>query len=1040
MAADTPALSLSERLTNHFYDWERRGRGWQVWPEPVDLEPSFKPFWGHFVPESDQDDSRRPTAFSSFFGSLRSILAPTPPPTQAVLLEEESDPSPAPEGSGNIEWQIMLPAESDTSCRLFEAFLLSLSYCRYPIAFEVLGGPSAIRLVLVADEEDASQVEDQLHAHFPEAILNRQPGCLRDALQMTEGNGSLVVDFGLSHEFMLPLATHGDLQADFFVSLIGALSNLRAGELGIFQVLFKPVSHAWSQSIARAVTFPDGSPFFDGAPEFSRGAKEKISRPLYAVVVRIASVGADEDRIWQIARSLTNSLRQFANLEGNELIPLANDGYDDSDHLADLLARQSRRSGMLLNCEELASLIHLPAREVQNAKLVRVSKTTKAVPAAVMGHSLKLGTNLHNGRETEVTLSADQRVRHMHVIGASGTGKSTFLLNLITQDIENGQGVGVLDPHGDLIDQIIERIPESRIKDAVLVDPSDDQFPIGFNILSAHSDLEKTLLASDLVGIFRRFSTSWGDQMGSVLGNAVLAFLESSRSGTLSDLRRFLIEPSFRNEFLTTVQDPHVTYYWRKEFSLLAGSKSQAPLLTRLDTFLRPKPIRYMVTQQQNRLNLADIMDTSKIFLAKLAQGAIGEENAFLLGSLIVSKFHQITLGRQATAEQSRKYFWLYCDEFGGYITPSMAHLLSGARKYRLGLVLAHQSMQQLHDEEVQSALIANAYTCICFRLGDSDAKALCDSFATFEAKDLRNLATGEALAKVGRAEDDFNLTTHMMEEVEPQRAKERKAAILKWTRESYATPRALVEAKLARDMEQEEPAPKRQTTLIPVPSPPSPPPPTAPATNEVLSAAETQSPASEKFEPEPVQPISPTPVVRKLRNLPPVVADMGKGGKEHKYLQQLLAQWAQGMGYRATIEMPAPNGAGSIDVVLEKEGRRIACEISVTSTVEQEVGNLQKCLDAGFAEVFMICAEARTLNGLKKVAEAGMDAKLLEKVKFLAPDDLFSSADLLDGAKQEQTVRGYKVKVHRKVVDDKESADRRRAVGQVMMKGMGKK
>src|SRR5262249_33603303 len=151
------------------------------------------------------------------------------------------------------------------------------------------------------------------------------------------------------------------------------------------------------------------------------------------------------------------------------------------------------------------------------------------------------------------------------------------------------------------------------------------------------------------VGIFRRFSTSWGDQMASILGNAVLAFLESNRGGTLADLRRFLIEPTHRNEFLTTVGDPHVAYYWKKEFPLLSG-RPQAPILTRLDAFLRPKPVRYMVAQQHNRLDFAQIMDTKKIFLAKLAQGAIGEENAYLLGALILAKFHQLTLGRQAVA------------------------------------------------------------------------------------------------------------------------------------------------------------------------------------------------------------------------------------------------------------------------------------------------------------------------------------------------------------------------------------------------------
>ena len=157
----------------------------------------------------------------------------------------------------------------------------------------------------------------------------------------------------------------------------------------------------------------------------------------------------------------------------------------------------------------------------------------------------------------------DQRVRHTYVIGASGTGKSTLLLSMIVQDIQNGEGVAVLDPHGDLIDKILGHVPEDRINDVILMDPSDERYPVGFNILSARSELEKNVLASDLVSIFRRLSTSWGDQMTSVLGNAILAFLESSEGGTLADLRRFLVEADFRNRYLTTVRDEEVVYYWR---------------------------------------------------------------------------------------------------------------------------------------------------------------------------------------------------------------------------------------------------------------------------------------------------------------------------------------------------------------------------------------------------------------------------------------------------------------------------------------------
>lgn len=302
----------------------------------------------------------------------------------------------------------------------------------------------------------------------------------------------------------------------------------------------------------------------------------------------------------------------------------------------------------------------------------------------------------------------------------------------------------------------------------------------------------------DLVAVFRRLSTSWGDQITTVLANAVLAFLESNEGGTLADLRRFLVEKSFRQKFLKTVTDPEVVYYWQKEFPLLTG-KPQGPILTRLDSFLRPKLIRHMVCQKENRLNFADIMDRGKIFLAKLAQGAIGEENSYLLGSFLVSKFQQLALARQEQEAASRRPFFLYVDEFHNFICPSIAPLLTGARKYRLGLVLAHQELRQLEkrDPEVASAVLTNPYTRVCFRVGDADARKLAEGFSHFEATDLMNLSTGEALCRVERTEWDFDFRTHPAPEVEEFDAATCRRRVIENSRRRYATPRGQVEAVL---------------------------------------------------------------------------------------------------------------------------------------------------------------------------------------------------------------------------------------------------
>ena len=741
--------------------------------------------------------------------------------------------------------------------------------------------------------------------------------------------------------------------------------------------------------------------------------KEKVRRPLFAAVIRVAAQ-SQHSRAWQIAKVLSGALAQFSAAMSNELIPLANDGYDEEEHARNVLRRETHRSGMLLNAHELISLVHLPSTSVRSEKLTREAKKTKAAPPTITGHRLILGENQHSGKTTVVTLHPAQRTRHTYIIGASGTGKSTFLLNLILQDIAHGQGIAVLDPHGDLIDQILVHVPEERFGDVVLLDPSDEEYPVGFNILSAHSEVEKNLLASDLVSVFRRLSTSWGDQMTSVLGNAILAFLESERGGTLADLRRFLVEPAYRNAFLETVRDPEVVYYWKNEFPMLVG-KPQAPLLTRLDTFLRPRLIRSMVSQKQNRLDFAGIMNKGKIFLAKLAQGAIGEENAYLLGTLLVSKFHQLAMSRQEVREAARRDFYLYIDEFQNFITPSMASILSGARKYHLGLVLAHQDLRQLisRDEEVANAVIANPATRVCFRLGDFDAKRLMDGFSFFDACDLQNLGVGEAICRMERAEHDFNLKTLPLPGVDSATARARQERLIALSRERFGSKREEVEAEILRELPKSSPEPEKEPEKEKARREPKLIPRAALEKESKLAALKQQLPE-----------IKPAPV------------SAGRGGSQHKYLQQLIKRWAESKGYRATIERQILDGLGSVDVSLESDKRKIACEITVSSTPEQELGNIQKCLAAGFGHVVLVSPEKKALANARELVASKLDKETLKQIQFLTPEELFIYIESLEAesAGKQETVRGYCVKVQYRGLDEEEKKSRKQAISQVIL------
>lgn len=872
--------------------------------------------------------------------------------------------------------------------------LLSRSF---PLSFEIAADPESIVIQFACPERDTSQLLHTITAHAPNAVIREAPDFIQQ--HWTSSPASLVVDFGLYHEFLRPLKIN-HFDPDPLLGLFAAISNLQSNESAAVQILFQRCRYPWADSMLRAVSDLSRRDFFLDAPELLSLTKQKTSQNLNAVAIRMGVCAQTAYRLNEILQNISLALASDADPQDNFPVPLENEGYPDEEHEYDFLSRQTRRTGMILNDDELLSFVHLPSSKLALPKLFQEQKLTKAAPAIALGYPFVLGKNTHQQTAQTVTLSLEHRLRHTHIIGASGTGKSTLLLHMITQDMQQGNGIAVLDPHGDLVDDVLANTPEHRITDVIVFDPSDEEFPIPFNILSAHSESEKILLASDLVGVFRRLSTNWGDQMNSVLANAIIAFLESKTGGTLADLRRFLIEPEYRKQFLTTVTDPEIVYYWQKEFSFLSG-KPQGPILTRLDTFLRPKVIRNMVCQKENRLDFRAIMDGKQIFLAKLSHGAIGEENAYLLGSFIVSKLHQAAMARQNVQQLQRNPFFLYIDEFHHFITPSLASAISGDRKYHLGLILAHQELRQLsnRDTDVAGAVMSNPYTRICFRVGDADAQKLKDGFSSFEAKDLMNLGTGEAICRVERAEYDFNLTVPKPPTLPSEESPDiRRERILNLSKTNYA--KSIEKVLIANQQPQ------------------------------ILSL-----PAHL-----PEQPLSITPIPASHRTpiTTPSELQQGRGGQQHKYLQHLLKRIAEEKGFRATIEQHIPESGGSIDVALAKEDLRIACEISVASTPDQELANISKCADAGYPHIFLITSTTRMVNKFEEMTRK-LDPSVLAKLSILTPEQFPERLGQIDKGTvgTTNTVKGYKVKVQYQALAQQERNRQEGAVGDVIMKAL---
>ena len=961
--------SRSEQLTAHFYEWEQRGRGWPMFDEPVDLEPPFHPFFGHVVTTPQTvDDSKRPTLISTFADLFRN--KPEPLNTSSFYDIPPIEPYLATEDAPLVAIGISLPKGQKIEIEETEKLLVMLSASSFALSFEIIATDTAIQIQIICREPDILYIRSQVKAYFPTAALTEKGEA---GLGILTDDYTCRMDFGLQDEFMRPLAMTKGFDPDPLLGLFGILDSLQEGERGIVQILFQGTINPWVESMMRSVTDSAGGSFFADDPDMVKFTKEKVSQPLFAVCIRVVGQAPNIQRATTIAETVGIALQKSTHSQSNALIPLSYAEYVD-----DVAARNSHRLGMLLNCRELVTLVHFPAPSIVSSKVERDTRKTKIAPAITQGHEFVLGTNTHQGTERVVTVSSSQRLRHTHIIGATGTGKSTFLQKIIIQDIDQGHGIAVLDPHGDLIDSIVSRIPENRVKDIVVIDPSDAEFPIGFNILSAHSEIEKEILSSDLVAAFKRLSTSWGDQMNSVLANAILAFLESSEGGTLSDLRRFLIEPHYRATFLKTVSDPNIIYYWQKSFTLLK-SNALGPIVTRLDAFLRPKLIRNMVAQRKS-LDFENLMDSKKILLIKLSQGLIGAENSYLLGTFFVSKIYQAALARQAVSKADRSDFFLYIDEFQNFITPSMSGILSGARKYHLGLILAHQDMQQLikYDTELASSVIANPGTRICFRVGDIDAKKFEDGFSYFTARDLQDLKTGEAIVRIDRPDYDFNISITPLPEIDPHIAEQTKNAVIAYSRELYGTPKGIVE--------------KSQEYLRQV----------------VLPQEKLETPKVKKEQPTQM---SSNQEVHELiqSNYTPIP----KTETEHRYLQTLIKRMAESRGYKASIEEPTPDGRGRVDVSLERDEKKIAVEISVTTPDLWEIHNVEKCLAAGYDIVIVCSNDAKNLEKIKRQIEK-LTVEQQVKVWVLNSDEVFQyfNEQIAQQFSIEKVVKGYRVKV----------------------------
>jgi len=409
-------------------------------------------------------------------------------------------------------------------------------------------------------------------------------------------------------------------------------------------------------------------------------------------------------------------------------------------------------------------------------------------------------TNFRGTRKRFGIRRGDRR-KHVYIIGKTGMGKSTLLENMTIQDIQAGRGVAVVDPHGEYAERILRFIPEHRIKDVVYFSPSDIEYPIAFNVMEQVAEDQRHLVSSALLGVFKKiFGVEvFSARMEYLLSNAILALLETPGS-TLLGINRIFGEKEFRKRVVTRLHDPVVRGFWENEFAKYPEQymrEAVGAIQNKVGQFSSNPLIRNIIGQVESSVDMRRIMDEQKIFIINLSKGKVGEENARLLGAMLVTKLYLAAMSRVDIPESERKDFYLYVDEFQNFATESFASILSEARKYRLDLTIAHQYIAQM-EEEVQHAVFGNVGTMICFRVGAEDAELLEKEFMPeIVIQDLVNLGFKNIYLKLmidGLTSRPFSAETLPPQ---PEPAESHVDAIIQASRERYGAPRALVEDKI---------------------------------------------------------------------------------------------------------------------------------------------------------------------------------------------------------------------------------------------------
>lgn len=702
------------------------------------------------------------------------------------------------------------------------------------ISLEIVGTQDSIDYYAVCPKKLENLVEKQINAIYPDAELNKvEPWNIWKDDSKVEFSS-----FVLKKSNYMPLNTYEDMKTDSQAVITSAMSKLNKDEGVALQILIKPADDKWQDAgksfikkyiAGKNKTDKEGKPKGGGMSrmdeEYLEKINNKISKVGFDTVIRLVSVAPDEasakvnliniERSFGIFDSQHNAFKKGKNRFPKyfvtsficRLFPVV-EVIMLPFEIPHILKKEWFKGWSVLNTQELASIWHLPNKNVRTPRLNWLRSKGSAAPIELPTSGMYLGYSNFRGQDVQVYMTDEDRRRHMYILGTTGTGKSELMKFMAIQDIRAGKGVAFIDPHGSAVYDLAGQIPPERIDDVIYFDPSSER-PMGMNILDVKTDKAKDMVINKFIDmLYELYDPNRQGIMGPQLERALRMCMLTAMSkpgGTFVEVMRLLTDENFHREYLDVIADPVVRRYWTDEVANTTKNRKGEVMgyfVSKLDRFVTEKTMRYMLGQSTSSFDFADIMDNKKIFLADLAKGKLGAENSRFLGILIIPQLLAATFSRVEKIQRGERFddYYLYIDEFQNYTTPDIETILSEARKYKLDLTVANQFVGQL-PEKIKDAIFGNVGSMAIFRIGTDDAQYLEKYFQpTFNQNDLMNNKVGRAYVKLlvnNQPSPAFAMTTDWQKISASPSDPELALRIMEASRQKYGRNRFIIEQEI---------------------------------------------------------------------------------------------------------------------------------------------------------------------------------------------------------------------------------------------------